>query len=102
MARMYVHKQRGYQIHYRIYFPDGSERRKYKYAGTKGHALTLMQDIEQIERRSLLNTLTREDLLFAVRAKFITGEEAQRFWGGAGGNPDARIPGGNIPRPVAG
>ncbi len=81
MARMYVHKQRGYQIHYRIYFPDGSERRKYKYAGTKGHALTLMQDIEQIERRSLLNTLTREDLLFAVRAKFITGEEAQRFWG---------------------
>jgi len=83
MARLYIHKLRGWQIHFRIYFPDGADKVKYRYYRNKTKALRALQDIEQIELRSMKDALTREDLLYAVRANYISKEDAARITGGA-------------------
>ncbi len=81
MARLYIHKNRGWVIHYKIYFPDGSQKRKYKYYTVKTKALHALQDIEQIELRSMKNALTRDDLLYSIRAKYLTQKEAEAISG---------------------
>jgi site-specific recombinase XerD len=79
MARIYKHKTHGWQIHYTLYFPDGTEKKKYKYYHNKLKAQDLLQDIEKIEYRSLKNTLSNEDIMFAERTSIITKDEANRL-----------------------
>lgn len=83
MARLYRHKLKGWQIHYRLHFPDGSSKRKFRYFRNKLLAQDALQDIEKLEHRSLRGTLTREDLLFFLRRKFISNAEATQLGGGA-------------------
>ena len=83
MARLYIHKTRGWQLHYKVYFPDGSQKAKYKYYTSKTKGLGALQDIEQIEIRSMKNALTRDDLLYAIRAKYLTKEEGEAISGKA-------------------
>jgi hypothetical protein len=79
MARLYKHKTHGWQIHYALYFPDGTEKKKYKYYHNKLKAQDMLQDIEKIEHRSLKSTLLNEDILFAVRTNIITKDDANRL-----------------------
>jgi site-specific recombinase XerD len=81
MAKIYRHKNRGWQVRYRVYFPDGGEREKYSYARTQVLAGQKLGYAEQLEARSLKNILTREDLLFFIRIKLVTSAEADRLNG---------------------
>ncbi|MBN1253942.1 MAG: site-specific integrase [Deltaproteobacteria bacterium] len=83
MARLYRHKTRGWQIHYKIYFPDGSAKRKWRTFTNKLRAQDILQDVDRLEHRSLKNTLTREDLRYFFNVKLLSREEADRLMGAA-------------------
>ncbi len=83
MARLYQHKGKGWDIHFRLYFPDGTDRRKWRAFGTKILAQTALQDIEALEHRSLKNTLTRDDLLYFLRCRYLSKAEAALLMGRA-------------------
>ncbi len=81
MARLYRHKNRGYQIRYIVYFPDGTQEQKYRYYSSKAKAITDYPDIEVLETHSLKDTLTASELRFALRKGFISREEARALGG---------------------
>lgn len=83
MARLYRHKRKGWEIHYRLYFPDGIDKRKWRGYHTKALAQTALQDIEALEYRSLKNTLTRDDLLYYLRCRYLSKAEADILMGAA-------------------
>jgi site-specific recombinase XerD len=83
MAKLYQHKGKGWDIHYHLWFPDGTDRRKWRTFGTKALAQASMQDIEALEHRSLKNTLSRDDLLYFLRCRYLSKEEAALLMGRA-------------------
>jgi len=83
MAKLYQHKGKGWDIHYHLWFPDGTDRRKWRTFGTKALAQASMQDIEALEHRSLKNTLSRDDLLYFLRCRYLSKAEAALLMGRA-------------------
>ena len=81
MARLYRHKQKGYQIHYLLYFQDGRQKRKYRYFRTKQKALAALQDLEQLEYHALKGTLTHDDVQYCLRRKYLNEDEASALLG---------------------
>lgn len=88
MAKIYHHKNRGWQVRYKVYFPDGTERVRMTYSKTQVLAGQTMGYAEQLEARSLKNILTREDLLFFIRINLLTPDEADLL----NGNRAVEIP----------
>lgn len=82
MARLYKHKRFGWQVHYTVYFPNGSEKRKYRYYKTKLKASDALQDLEQVEILSIKGALTRDNILAATRLRYINEDEAALLSGG--------------------
>lgn len=83
MARLYPHKTRGWQLLYTVYFPEGSEKRKFRYFKNKLKGQDALQDVEKLEHRSLKGTLTQEDLLYFLRCKYLSKTEADQLLGAA-------------------
>lgn len=83
MGRLYRHKRKGWEIHYRLWFPNGTDKKKWRSYHTKAEAVTSLQDIETLEHRSLKNTLTRDGLLYYLRRKYLSKEEATLLMGRA-------------------
>ena len=79
MARLYRHKRKGYEIHYRLYYPDGTDKRKWRSYRTIARAHTALQDLEGLEHRLLKNVITREDLLYYLRCGYLSQDEAERI-----------------------
>jgi len=82
MARLYRHKRWGWQIHYWIYFSNGTKKKKYRLFKNKLLAQNALRDIEALEYRTLHRTITREDLQYFVNRGLISKEEADRILGG--------------------
>lgn len=77
MASIYKHKQYGYQIRYTLYYLDGSRRIKYKLSKNKENAYRILKDCEQLEQFSAQQTLSRDQILYAIHKKYISPEESQ-------------------------
>ena len=83
MARLYKHKLRGWQLHYTVYFPDGTERKKYRHYRNKLLATDRLRDSERLENASLRGNATRDELLLFRRLNFLSEDEASRLLGTA-------------------
>lgn len=76
MAALYPHKQHGWQVLYTLYFPDGTQKKKYKHFRLKQKALTALQEIEKLELFSSRQTLSVEEAIYFLHRKFISRAEA--------------------------
>jgi integrase len=83
MAKLYRHKRRGWQVHYTVYFPDGTDKRKFRHFRNKLMAQDALRDVEKLEYRSLKDVLLREDLLLYARLKYVSQEESDKLFGKA-------------------
>ena len=81
MARVYSHKRHGWQVLYRLYFPDGEVREKYRYYRQKWRAGEAKRDADVLEDLCLRRKVTREDLVYYYQAGLVTEEEAGRLLG---------------------
>ena len=81
MAHLYPHKHFGWQVIYRLYFPDGTAKRKWRYYHNKARAQHYLQDIEQLEYRTLHGTLARADLTRYANLKLCSPTEAEHLLG---------------------
>jgi len=81
MARISAYKRLGFKIIYKIYFTDGVQKTKYRYYKTKALALKACQDIEKLEYNSREGTVTKEQLIFCLKHKYISPEEGTKILG---------------------
>jgi len=77
MASIYPHKQHGWQIHYTVFFIDGSRVKKIKYSRVKQKAALLHHDADKLEFLSLKGQLTQEEIAYFIHRKLITIDEAR-------------------------
>jgi site-specific recombinase XerD len=77
MASLYLHKRHGWQIHYTVYFINGSHAKKIKYAQLKQKAALLHHDADKLEFLSLKGQLTQEEIAYFIHRKLITPDDAQ-------------------------
>jgi|GEM_PF-2114551 len=82
MPHLYPHKIHGYQVVYRVFFPDGtyidkSKTRKRKYA-----AQDILSDVSDLENHSRQGSVTKEEVIYYLNKKYITQAEADALNGG--------------------
>lgn len=82
MAAIYKHKKHGFQINFRIYFPDGSNLQKYRYASLQTDADILRSKAEYLENGSRSGCLNIKELAAARRDGLISEAEAVLMSGG--------------------
>lgn len=76
MAALYAHKQHGWQILYKLHFPDGTQKTKFRHYKKKPAALIALQDLEKLELYSAKQTLTPEEITYFLHCKYINTKEA--------------------------
>jgi integrase/recombinase XerC len=76
MAALYTHKRHGWQVLYKIYFPDGTRKNKFRHYINKPDALGALQDLEKLELYSSKQTLTGELITYYLHSKYINAREA--------------------------
>lgn len=81
MAKVYIHKKRGYQIRYTLYFPDGSSSAKYRYESSRAAADVLRRECDFIERGSRSCSLTSREVVQARHDGLISELEARLITG---------------------
>ena len=79
MATIQKITSKGHRIFWRLYFPDGTNKEKYKTSVSKAVLQELLPDIMKIETLSRRNELTAQDLFRARNFGIITREEMSRF-----------------------
>lgn len=77
MAAIYKHAQHGWRLIYTLYFPDGSNKLKYRHSQRKPPLILAQQDCEKLETLSLHGKLTNELIVYALHQKYITRTEAE-------------------------
>lgn len=77
MPVLYKHKQHGFQIHYTLFFIDGSSKKRYKSSKSKSNAFLIFQDLERFELLASKNRLTPDDIIYFIHKKYITPDEAR-------------------------
>jgi integrase len=82
MAALYVHKKRGFQIRFRLYFPDGTDSVKYRYAQTKTSADLLLRECEYLENRSRSCSLAHHEVVQARHSGILSEDECRIITGG--------------------
>jgi integrase len=82
MARIYLHKVHGFQIKYSVYFPDGSQKTKYRYTSVKTMANELLRCATFIENGSRAGNLNPREVAQARHDKLLSEEEARMLSGG--------------------
>lgn len=81
MPHLYSHKRHGWQILYRVYFPDGTYIKKTKYRKRKQEAWDIFHDTDKLEVASRKRAITKEECIFARNIGLITADEAGRLIG---------------------
>lgn len=79
MASIQKFSRLGYRIYWRLYFPDGTFKEKYKASKTKTYLQEILPDVMKIEALSRRNELSAQDLLRAINLRIITREELKTF-----------------------
>lgn len=79
MASFQRFSAKGWRIRWRLYFPDGTNKEKYKTSSSKNRLEKLLPDIILIEMLSQRNGLMRQDLILACNIGIISREEVSVF-----------------------
>ncbi len=79
MASIQKISSHGHRIYWRLYFPDGINKEKYKTSKSKATLQEILPDIIKIETLSRRNELTRQDLLRALNLGIVNREEIGHF-----------------------
>ena len=79
MATLQKNSEKGNRIFWRLCFPDGTSKPKYKNSKSNVILHDLMPDIMKIETLSRRSEITPEDLIRALNLKIITREEMVAF-----------------------
>lgn len=79
MAKLYIHKQKGYRTIYTVYFPDGTSITRSRYSKSKGLAHEMLNDLDSLETLSARQKLTPEQITYAMHQKYISRDEARRL-----------------------
>jgi len=82
MAKVYVHKKRGFQVRFTLYFPDGSSIERYRYFPTKPEAESVRRNCEFLESGSRSGNLSHREVILARHDGLINEEEARLLTGG--------------------
>lgn len=82
MASVYKHKKRGYQVRWKLFFPDGSCANKYRYIQNRVEADRVCRDCDFMERGSRAGNLSVREITQARRDGLITEQEARTLSGG--------------------
>lgn len=69
----------GWRVHWRLYFPDGTNKEKYKASCSKTKLERILPDINLVEMLSQRNGLMRQDLILACNIGIISREEVSVF-----------------------
>ena len=75
MASIQKSAEKGYRIYWRLYFPDGTYREKYKVSKTKTLLQTILPDVMKIEELSRRQQLTGEDIAIAINLKILQQDD---------------------------
>jgi site-specific recombinase XerD len=70
----------GHRIYWRLYFPDATNKEKYKASKSKTILKEILPDVMKIETLSRRNELTRQDLMRAINLGIVTRDEARLFF----------------------
>ena len=77
MAQLYIHKTHGFQVHYKVFLPNGVELKKYKVKKRRSDAEALLAEVGTLETLSRKDALTKNEIKFFLNKKHITLEESQ-------------------------
>ncbi|MCL4873816.1 tyrosine-type recombinase/integrase [bacterium] len=77
MPRLYPHKVHGWQLVYRIWFPDGRSTDKHRFSKKKALAQLMFKEASDLENLSRLGSLKREDVVSYLNLKYISRAEAE-------------------------
>jgi len=80
MATLQKNSEKGNRIFWRLCFPDGTSKPKYKNSKSNVILHDLMPDIMKIETLSRRSEITPEDLIRALNLKIITFATASGSW----------------------
>ena len=76
MPHLYPHKVGGWRIVYRVYFPDGTEIGRTRYAKKLIDAQRIYSDADTLETLTRRRQITKEEVRRALNLKYVTPEEA--------------------------
>ena len=76
MAGIYLHKAHGWQIRYRVHFPDGTDIYKFKTRKEKCKADDILIGVAVLEKLSQEMALTGEDIAKYANLKYISRIES--------------------------
>jgi site-specific recombinase XerD len=79
MASIQKFSRLGYRIHWRLYFPNGTNKEKYKASRSKHILQDLLPEIMKIESLSRRNEIAGHDLLRALNLGIIDRPELEAF-----------------------
>ncbi len=79
MATLQKFRAKGHRIFWRLYFPDGTNKEKYKTSRRKTILQELLPDIMRIETLSRRGALTSQDLIQAVNLGILRRDELTPF-----------------------
>lgn len=79
MASIQRSSEKGWRIYWRLYFPDGTNKEKYKTSHSKSILQEFLPDIMRLETLSRHRDVIGEDLIRAINLKLISKEEASAF-----------------------
>ncbi|MEW6115609.1 MAG: tyrosine-type recombinase/integrase [Nitrospirota bacterium] len=79
MASLWKHKQHGYKITYTLYYIDGTQKEKYRYARKEKKAILIHQDAKRLEVLTLEHRLTHEELVYFLHKKLVDAEEVAKL-----------------------
>ena len=79
MATLQKSSEKGYRIYWRLYFPDGTNREKYKTSRSKAILQEFLPDIMKIEALSRRGDLTAQDVARARNLGIISRADMGSF-----------------------
>jgi site-specific recombinase XerD len=84
MASIQKMSSLGHRIYWHLYFPDGTNKEKYKASKSKTFLKEILPDIMKIEALSRRCELTSQDLIRALNLGIVNREEIGHFSGQVG------------------
>lgn len=82
MANLYQHKVHGWQIRFRIHFPDGTNKVKTKFTRVKRKAVQLRDDALVLENITRTRHVGKEELIYFQHQRLLSKEEILAITGG--------------------
>lgn len=77
MPYLYPHKLHGFQVLYRVWFPDGLWTDKTRYSRKKNRAQEMFKDVSSLEALSRKGVVTVDELSYFLNRRYITRDEAE-------------------------